>query len=79
MLTATSLLASWDQRDAEERERLVTNQRALDLLCEINECLVANGPESIRNMPLKVLEIVHSAAIERLSMLTLSVLNRKGE
>lgn len=74
--TATALLAEWDQKDAEQRERLAHDGKAMDLLCIVNEQLLANGAEAMRTMPEVLLEIVHVAAIERLSMLTLSVLNK---
>lgn len=77
--TVSSLVASWDQRDAEERERLVRSPKALDLLCEINEVLVSKGPTAILSMPPKILEVIHAAAIERLSVLTLSAIARGEE
>lgn len=76
MLTATALQAEWDQRDAEERESLVAKPKTLDVLCRVNEFLVGCEPEQLRMAPPLLLAIVHSAAIERLSVLTLSAIAR---
>jgi hypothetical protein len=79
MLSATAVQAEWDQRDADERERLVGNDRALDVLCRVNEFLVNGTFEQLRTAPDLLLEIVHAAAIERLSLLTISVIVRNEE
>lgn len=79
MTTATLLQSQWDQKDAAERERLVANPKSLDVLCRINEFLVGSDPEELRNAPPLLLLIVHSAAMERLSMLTLSAIARNED